>query len=492
MIGFALSDKFWSPVVAAWLLLMLVIGGVSNPSPKMIVVHTILALMMLAAATWRLRHGFPSRLGAAGVLLALLAFALVGLQLIPLPPSVWQHLPGRDIVVETARLAGASVDGWRPLSLAPDNTKLAFLGALPAFATFLAVMTFDRRDTPLLGLSLVIAAVVGVLLGLLQRNAPVDSWLHFYGYRAGLTRVSGTFGNPNYFAAQLFTSIPFLAALAMTMQDKLNMRGWLVFLFVAAYAGIILAGLAVVGSRGGVVFAMISVLLSVALVYRTRAAGQKRKRSVLPFVVIGSLLIFGQLGMAGILQLASTDPLADYRTTIYRVSLETMRSVFPWGGGFGSFVPLYQMFESPGTMISNYVNHAHNDWLEIVIEGGLPAAVLLGVFLLLVLASLVSVLQMAMDNSSNGYYRAAAVALLLLLMHAIIDFGLRTPALGAIAAACFGLLLTARRRSREFETTRRTAAPSAATVKGPIRPFSRPARGFAPAGNPPPPESSPS
>ena len=480
MTTFALSDRFWSLTIAAWLLLMIVIGGVSNPSASMVVVQAIASLVMLAAAMWRLRQGYPGRLAVAATLLAVLCFALVALQLVPLPPSIWQNLPGRAIVLETARLAGSSLDSWRPLSLTPDVTKLCLIALLPAFSTFLAVLTLDRRDTPVIGLALVFAAVAGVMVGLLQRNAPVDSWLHFYGYRAGPSRVSGSFGNPNYFAAQLFTSIPFLAALAMSMQDRMRMRGWLVFIFVAIYAGIILAGLAVVGSRGGVLLAMVSVLLSVALVYRPRATGQQRKRSFLPLVVIGSLLIFGQLGMAGILQLASTDPLADYRTTIYRVSLETMASVFPWGGGFGSFVPLYQMFETPGTMISNYVNHAHNDWLEIVIEGGLPGGVLLVMFLALVLAGVVTVLQLAMDNSSNGYYRAAAVALLLFMMHAVIDFGLRTPALGAIAAACFGMLLSARGRSREIESPRRNVEPPRAGPAQPIRPFSRPARGFAP------------
>ena len=480
MTAFAHSDRFWSLAVAALLLLMIVIGGVSNPSPLMVIVHSVAALAFLAAAMWRLRHGFPGRLAIAGTILAVLAFVLVALQLVPLPSSVWEQLPGRDIVVETVKLTGGSLDNWRPLSLAPAATKLSFVTMLPLFATFLAAMTLNRRELPVIGVALVFAAVVGVLLGFVQRTAPADSWLHFYGFKSGAGRVSGTFGNANFFAAQLFTSIPFLAALAMSMQDRMRMRGWLVFIFVAIYAGIILAGLAVVGSRGGVLLAMVSVLLSVALVYRPRATGQQRKRSFLPLVVIGSLLIFGQLGMAGILQLASTDPLADYRTTIYRVSLETMASVFPWGGGFGSFVPLYQMFETPGTMISNYVNHAHNDWLEIVIEGGLPGGVLLVMFLALVLAGVVTVLQLAMDNSSNGYYRAAAVALLLFMMHAVIDFGLRTPALGAIAAACFGMLLSARGRSREIESPRRNVEPPRAGPAQPIRPFSRPARGFAP------------
>ena len=95
MTTFALSDRFWSLTIAAWLLLMIVIGGVSNPSASMVVVQAIASLVMLAAAMWRLRQGYPGRLAVAATLLAVLCFALVALQLVPLPPSIWQNLPGR-------------------------------------------------------------------------------------------------------------------------------------------------------------------------------------------------------------------------------------------------------------------------------------------------------------------------------------------------------------------------------------------------------------
>ena len=164
MTAFALSDRFWSLTLAAWLLLMIVIGGVSNPSPSMVGVQAVASIVMLAAALWRLRQGFPGRLAVAGAVLGILCFALVALQLVPLPPAIWQNLPGRSMVVETAKLAGGSVDSWRPMSLTPDLTKLCLIALLPGFATFLAVFTLDRRDAPVIGLALVLAAIAGVSL----------------------------------------------------------------------------------------------------------------------------------------------------------------------------------------------------------------------------------------------------------------------------------------------------------------------------------------
>ena len=53
----------------------------------------------------------------------------------------------------------------------------------------------------------------------------------------------------------------------------------------------------------------------------------------------------------------------------------------PAGSGFGTFVPVYEM-HAPRTMLrSYYVNHAHNDWLELWLTGGLRRWRLLSLFL---------------------------------------------------------------------------------------------------------------
>jgi O-antigen ligase len=477
MKAFNFADLPWSGLCAMWLLLMILIGGISTPSQITILVHSATSIMLAGAALWRLRNGFPGRMAVAGTSLAIAAFLLVSSHLVPLPPSIWQVLPGRELVVETARLNDASNLVWMPLSLAPQMTRLTLLAMLPMFATFLAILTVDRKDLPVIGFVLVCSAILCVFIGLLQRGAPADSILHFYGMKGG-HRASGTFANVNFFATQLFATIPFLAAIAMTLLDRFALRGWLVFGFVSAYAGVILAGLAVIGSRAGVLLAMLSVLLTVLVVFRSGNGNLNKKRSMLPIILIGIILIFGQLGMAALLQIADTDPLADYRSTMLGVSMEATKAFFPFGSGFGSFVPVYQMFESPDTMLSSYVNHVHNDWLEIAMEGGVPAVALLASFVLLFLLAFVGVFQIASDNSTNAYFRAATLALFLILLQSIIDFTLRTPANGCLAAACFGIMLTARATVRDLAPPVTRSSPREKAEELPVRPFSRPTRGF--------------
>ncbi len=432
---------------------------------------------MLVIAVWRMRHGTPSNLAASGLVLALSGIALVAVQLIPLPPEIWTQLPGRELVAETMRQTGSDPARWMPLSLSPANTKLAFIDMMPAFASFLAVMTVRRQYLPVIAIAVLLCAIIGVFLGMLQRNALEESWVHVQGY-IGARRANGTFSNNNFFAMQLYTSLPFLAALAMTVQERLNTRGWVVLIFAIIYGGIILAGLAIIGSRSGIALAMVSVLLTILLVYRSRFGTHKTRFSAVPLFVLGFLLIFGQVGMVGVMQLAGTDPLADYRSTMFEVSYTAAKTFFPFGSGFGSFVPVYQLFETPSTILSSYVNHVHNDWLELVLEGGLAAMIMLVAFVVLFLSALVAVFQLAYDNSANSYFRAAAVSLLLILIHAIIDFGLRTPAIAAIAACCFAIMLCARAPGHQASSSRKTSGTYTPRDSQAVRPFSKPARGF--------------
>ena len=52
----------------------------------------------------------------------------------------------------------------------------------------------------------------------------------------------------------------------------------------------------------------------------------------------------------------------------------------PIGSGLGTFVPVYAMFEKPEDASPTYVNHAHNDILEVWLETGVLGLVLMGLF----------------------------------------------------------------------------------------------------------------
>jgi O-antigen ligase len=153
-----------------------------------------------------------------------------------------------------------------------------------------------------------------------------------------------------------------------------------------------------------------------------------------------AVFLIAQFGLVAILRLAATDAVSDYRTTIYAVSLSALRSVFPIGAGFGSFVPLYAMHETPSVVTAAYVNHAHNDWIELVLEGGLPMAILLVAYLAWYASATYNIWTRGRDISEDLLVKAASVSIALLLCHSFFDYPLRTPALMGLFALLNGFL----------------------------------------------------
>ncbi|MFV3561654.1 hypothetical protein ACNJFJ_21115, partial [Mycobacterium tuberculosis] len=137
--------------------------------------------------------------------LLLAAIALVPLvQLIPLPPVLWQMLPGHAGLAEAARLTGQH-QPWRPIAVIPGSTlNAAFSLATPA-AILLLLGAFDEKARAWLPGLIVVLAVATSLVGLMQFSGNrFDQPLIGYRYD-----VSGIFGNRNHFA--LFLAVGCLA-----------------------------------------------------------------------------------------------------------------------------------------------------------------------------------------------------------------------------------------------------------------------------------------
>ena len=99
------------------------------------------------------------------------------------------------------------------------------------------------------------------------------------------------------------------------------------------------------------------------------------------------------------------------------------------------------MHETPSTMLSAFVNHAHNDWLELWLEGGLPAAALMACFLALFAVQTIRVWNPRGAYAEHVLPRAASVVGMVLLLHSLVEFPLRMPALACIFAAMMAMLM---------------------------------------------------
>ena len=103
-------------------------GGTSNPQTEMILqVFTALTVMPLAVSEdWQRGLG---RIPASAWLLGALVLLVPVLQLIPLPPSLWQSLPGREVEIQSLALVQAD-RSWMPITMAPARTFASLLAMI--------------------------------------------------------------------------------------------------------------------------------------------------------------------------------------------------------------------------------------------------------------------------------------------------------------------------------------------------------------------------
>lgn len=431
-----LSDNLWALLLSIFFAVLLFSGGNFLASDNRDAVLAAFGLVIIVLSLWRLRDGLPSRSAYYGLAIFALGVILMVLQQIDLPSWIWSVFPGRSFLLKDFA-AGNIPDHWGPLSLSPYRTRQDIICLVPALAMFLGVCALPAKNWTFMSWSIVGVAVVSSLVGLAQRFQGTSGIFNFFPDHVVVT-ASGFFANHNHFAAQLYCAIPLIAALALNMTKHQRLPRFVVGVLAVIYITAMVAGLGATGSRMGTLLAMVAVLASIFLLYNSLEG--KFQFGMSRFTLIGlfvGIVVFAQLGLVGLLRASQTDLASDYRGTISSVSVTTLKSFFPVGSGFGSFVPAYQLFETPETMQPAYVNHAHNDWLELLIEGGLPMAIVIALFLIWFLARIFVVWR---SVNASLFAKAFSISASLLMLHSIVDYPLRTPPMMAFFAIAMAML----------------------------------------------------
>jgi O-antigen ligase len=142
------------------------------------------------------------------------------------------------------------------------------------------------------------------------------------------------------------------------------------------------------------------------------------------------------------------------RQTSFALTFQATREYFPIGSGLGSFQPIYHTQEPLASVSSTFMNHAHSDWLELLLETGLPGIVLAACFLYWAVRRARAIWR---AEDRDYFAQAAVIAVVAMLLHSIVDYPLRTAALSTVFAACVALIAGARPyvRQRTQKTTAR-------------------------------------
>lgn len=427
--------------IGLFALALALLGGSSRPDAIQIVALRPLAALFLLVPLLVMTSRDLER--AQGPALLLAAFAgLVLLQLVPLPPALWKSLPMRDLVAQMDAAVGIEAV-WRPLSLVPTRTLNALFGLLVPAAALLLALALRLSVMELL----VLIAGLGVFdaaLGLLQVVTGDASPLYFYAQTNRGLPV-GIFANENHSA--VFSALALLAIARLGISPLL--RAQLFWLRIASPLAFLLVLLSVLvsGSRAGLGMGVLAVLASGLMLWLDMRPSRSRggdagllirilrnpRTPPFAFVLIVAIMFMAFVALdraPGAEGLFLRDPLEDLRWRIWPVLTEMMGRFWILGSGFGSFEEVYHIFEPTGLLYAQYVNQAHNDWAQFVIEGGVPAIALLVALLLWILAALRSLAQASIPASrvlfSFSVFTIIAVA-------SVFDYPLRAPAFQAIS-----------------------------------------------------------
>lgn len=443
-------------ILVAFFALCVLGGGASRPD--------VLSLLYLRPAAVAALAAFlllkPVRPGELKPLFALFAalVLIIAIQLVPLPPDLFLGLPGRARFGEAAAALGQA-QPWRPLSLTPDLTINSLIACLPPLAALIGFTALrDEQRASLLPV-LIGASVLCSLLGAAQIAGGAHSGAYLYAITHSGVAV-GFFANRNHEAALLAATYPMLRVWTMMPSrspEYRRARG-----FIAVGIGLFLIPMVLItGSRAGMALTLLGIAAAYFIAPWSRL-GQFWNTAkgrliwagmwVLPFVVAALVAILGRAWSFQRVGLLVDDSETELRIRNFPLMLDIVRDYMPFGTGFGSFDPIFRMYEPDQWLSVEYFNHAHNELVEMALTGGIPALLLIAAFLIwFARAALRTIRPYRHPSPKTLLGRLGAVMILQFLLASIVDYPLRTPLLGVIFVFAAGWLAAGSVRRRGSE-----------------------------------------
>ncbi len=408
----------------------------------------------VAAAFLGQRHDSDGSLRRLSFLLAAIAI-FIAIQLVPLPRALLVTAsPARDLFLERFDLAYANPEAtastWHPLSVNPSSTRLA-LACLAAFAVFLlgSARGLSARRSALLARGVAVIGVALALVGIVQNMmSPAriyGIWAHPYE-----NRPFGPFVNKNNFAGWMLMALPLVvmyaygtaaAGLASTRKDWRSRVLWLETragsetVLCACAAFVMGVSLFMSMSRSGIAAFVVAMGLAIPLAVRRRGARRALGLGVVLLVVV----LFASIGVGQVARRFNTDTEASLQGRVW--AWQDALAIFvryPVAGTglntFRSAMLLYQQHDP-----DNYWSEAHNDYLQLLAEGGVGVAALGLVTVLVFVRATRRRLREESERDLSYWIRLGALSgLFAIALQETVEFSLQIP-----GNACLFALLAA-------------------------------------------------
>jgi hypothetical protein len=407
----------------------------------------IVAMMLLLLSTIQ-ELSKPSRRGvwaplAPALVMGSVVAGWIVFQSLPWDVFGWHH-PLWD---RGGEMLGHRLDG--SLSIDREASFVHLFRLLTYAAYFIIVWQAARRPDGAEAILRAIAAVGAIyaIYGLIEFVSPEPRILWFVK-DAYITDVTSTFINRNSYAT--FAGLSVIAnlvlvakvlikntdpssriSLVLSMIDTLfgRARWWMLGLVLTS------ASLLMSHSRAGLAATMSGVLALTVLILMAPSARAPWRLWFGGFVAAGCVAILALTGASTFERFDTMASDAEMRPSINAALFRAIRDNI-WGGtGLGSFAHIFPLYQP--LSIVGFVDLAHNDYLENMLELGVPAALLLfGIVFYLGVRCVLGVFRRRRDVI---YPCAGAAATALIGIHSAFDFSMQIPAVAVTYAVMLGV-----------------------------------------------------
>ena len=251
-------------------------------------------------------------------------------------------------------------------------------------------------------------------------------WLHSPQFHGS---IYGSYVNHDHYAGLMEMLMPLPFVLSMGHLLRGGKRVLVAFCAVLMASTIFLSG-----SRGGMLAFVLEMVLFAALTLGKKRSPRIALGSMAVCVLVLAFLVF--LGKGQVLgRLGDLSPGARLDMTKDSLRMFFHRPV--WGWGLGTFPTVYPSYRSFYTNL--FVNEAHNDYAQLLVETGLLGFALMLWFL-------ICLYRNGLPTSRRWEFKwdgAVSLAALLgctgILLHSFVDFNLQIPANAALFYVLCGL-----------------------------------------------------
>jgi O-antigen ligase len=305
--------------------------------------------------------------------------------------------------------AHRTVDQWKTW-----DAVLNWTTCLTAFSLALGLGTVERER--FLRILLIFAVALSVIASFTVLTSPPGRV--FWIFDAGTNVPTlGPFVYRNQYAAFVEAVLPLAIVRALLDRSR-----WLIYTLMAA---VLFASVVAGGSRAGSILCLAEILIVPAVAFAQRRISGPALGRVLAGSVATVVVFTAVVGWEAIWNRLQEPNPYSLRAELVRSSLEMVRDRPLAGFGLGAWsgvYPAYAHFDD-----GNFVNQAHNDWVQWAAEGGVP-------FFLIMLAIAGWTVRPAIRSLWG-------MGILAVFVHCLVDYPMQQrPALAAFFFALLGVL----------------------------------------------------